>query len=204
VTTTIVSASTATAAVTTAPPIPPLPLGPLPRPPSVPPTFPPTTTKTPAPQGEPTTTTSLVCRNSLNSACGPFYWDPPPEPNRHPLTATLTFAPAAPKVGEIVTFRLVADDPDGPTIDEISSDGVDYGDGTPYRIGVVLVECLGWGPWTPPPQQPFHFEASYEHVYGAAGTYTVTITVREISDCARTPEEITATATVTVGPWSRR
>src|SRR5579872_131983 len=42
------------------------------------------------------TTTSLVCRDSLDPACGPFRWDPQPLANE-PLTVQVTFSPAQPR-----------------------------------------------------------------------------------------------------------
>src|SRR5262245_38037189 len=61
-----------------------------------------------------TTTTELVCRNSTDERCGDFYYDWP-EADR-PTVITIELSPAAPRIGELVTFTVTIDDPDGPPI----------------------------------------------------------------------------------------
>ena len=144
-----------------------------------------------------TTSTSLVCRNSTDPACGPFRWDPPPGPNQ-PMTVAVSVSPAAPRAGETVSFRVTVDDPDG--ADLVGGGGsVDYGDGTPVPGFSGHVDCVGsYGPWTPPGPVPLHKEFTYQHAYAAPGTYTVTFTFGSFGNCAYGPSEAVQTATVSV------
>src|SRR5207237_8555999 len=69
-----------------------------------------------APAATPTTvprstTTTLICRDSTNPACGAFRWDPPPAPD-HPLTVTVTYSPAHPPVAGPRTCHYVNVDRD--------------------------------------------------------------------------------------------
>lgn len=143
-----------------------------------------------------TTTTTLLCRNSRDPACGPFVWDPPPGPNQ-PLTVTIAVSPEAPRAGETVTFRVVLDDPDGDSL-RASHDDVDYGDGGP-TVGVGgHVDCApGFGPWDSA-ARPVHEELVFTHVYAQPGTYTATFPFTTYGNCAYGPSAATARPTVTV------
>ena len=155
------------------------------------------TTRTTRP---PASTTTLACRDSIDPACGPFRWDPPPAPNR-PLTVTVTYAPANPRPGEAVTFKVVVDDPDGQSLLDRTGMANDYGDGAPQAIPSAIVDCTeGYGPWTPPPPTPVHAEPSFQHTYAKPGTYVVKLPFKALGDCAYGPSEATATVTVTVAP----
>lgn len=145
-----------------------------------------------------TTTTSLACRNSVNPACGPRYWDPPPGPNQ-PMTVVVSVSPASPRAGDTVTFRVTVDDPDGGQLLSRTDGTVDYGDGTPTTGVGGHLDCVGGsGAWTTPAPVPVHEEITYQHVYAAAGTYTATFTYRSLGNCAYGPSEAVRTATVSV------
>jgi hypothetical protein len=169
-----------------------------------PPTSPPRTSIPPVPVRPPTTesasvsttTTTLLCRNSRDPACGPFVWDPPPGPNQ-PLTVTIAVSPEAPRAGETVTFRVVLDDPDGDSL-RAQHDDVDYGDGGP-TVGVGgHVNCApGSGPWDSA-ARPVHEELVFTHVYAQPGTYTATFPFTTYGNCAYGPSAATARPTVTV------
>jgi len=76
---------------------------------------------------------------------------PGPSPGKHAPTASFTFSPASPKVGEIVHFTDQSTDPDN----DISSWSWDFGDG-----------------FTSTSKDP-------SHSYSQAGTYTVRLSVRD-------------------------
>ena len=152
--------------------------------------------------GRPTTTTSLVCRDSIDPRCGPFYWDPAPALFQ-PLTVHVSFLPTNPRPGEVVTFSFTADDPVAPYIWGAYC-GHDWGDQTVDPGNTCRGSALPGppppephGPWTPPPPMAGHCPASNNdnrvfpaqgcqffpggvsggvpnptHAYSAAGTYT--------------------------------
>lgn len=140
-------------------------------------TTPPTSTTT---TQRPTTTTT-TCRNSTEPSCGDFYWDPPPAPNQ-PVTVTVTVSPSNPRVGDTVTFHVVAEDPDWALLRPMwVDDGEDrhcdvtheFGD-EPTRKRCWVPGCAAparHGPWTPPDPRPDRHEVTLTHAYRAAGTY---------------------------------
>ncbi len=143
-----------------------------------------------------TTTTTRMCRNSSDPACGPRVWDPLPGPNQ-PLTVKVTVTPEAPRAGETVTFRVVVDDPDGGTLQGYQ-DTVDYGDGTPFSGVGGHIDCVpGYGPWDSA-SVPVHEEITFRHVYANAGTYTAAFKFTTYGNCAYGPSQGMATPTVTV------
>jgi hypothetical protein len=105
--------------------------------------------------------------------------------------------PQAPTEGEIVTFQVVVDDPDGGSLQGYR-DTVDYGDGTPF-VGVGgHVECFSqYGTWESA-ARPVHEELSFTHVYLHAGTYTATFKFNTLGNCAYGPSAGTAAPTITV------
>jgi hypothetical protein len=163
----------------------------------------PPTTRAPATAGPtaPTTTSTRPCRDSIDPACGPFRWDPPPAANQ-PLTAKVgPLAPAAPRKGETVTIPVTVDDADGSSLLDTSGRDVDYGDGTPVLGISGHIDCTqGFGPWTPPAPVPLHAELRFQHAYATSGTYTVVMRFKSLGSCAYGPSETTATVTIVVGP----
>lgn len=158
------------------------------------------TTRTSRPPASSTTT--VACRNSIDPACGPFRWDPPLGPNR-PLTVTVTYAPANPRPGDAVTFRVVVDDPDGDQLVDRTGMGNGYGDSPPQGSPNAIVDCLEtYGPWTPPAPTPVHAELTFQHTYATPGTYVATFPFKSLGDrqCAYRGSQATGTATVTVAP----
>ncbi len=146
----------------------------------------PTTGIDPAPSTTPglppTTAAATPCRNSSEPACGPFYWEPPPEPNL-PLTVQVTSSPAEPRAGETVTFHVVAEDPDA-TIDKEHNQQREWGDGTSDPSSSTHGDCAPLhGPWTPPTRTRSRHEATFEHVYSEPGTYTARFSFQSSSFC---------------------
>ena len=132
-----------------------------------------------------TTTTSLVCRNSTDPRCGPFYWDPDPGPNQ-PLTVTVRYVPEHPHAGEAVTFYVTAHDPDAQWFWGVGEEFGDDPRGGAAIDGMAVsaddqpdyCEAQKFGPWTPPPRVDSAEtlgntpESGVPHTYSAAGTYT--------------------------------
>lgn len=108
------------------------------------------------------------CRNSREPRCGPFYWDPPPDANQ-PLVVDITYKPESPKVGEEVTFYIVATDLDA-EVSACSSYTLDGSTGSGCQI--VSEPCLPrYGPWTPV-KRPGRYETELRYTYQEPGTYT--------------------------------
>lgn len=164
-----------------------------------------TTRPASAPTSRPAATTSSTassqtCRNSSEPSCGPFRWDPPKPPDQ-PITAKLSHLPIAPKAGATVTFSVTVDDPDGRMLVDPSGRANNYGDGPPGVGGNLIGDCEArFGPWTPGAPVPVHADLTFEHVYAAPGTYTVSFPIKSLGDCTYGPSETTATATITVAP----
>ncbi len=129
------------------------------------------------------TSTTMVCRNSRDPACGQFYWDPLPEPDQA-LTVQVTFSPAAPRAGQTVIFHVVAEDPDAAVLEKFGQ-ARDWGDGTGDVTPSTHGDCFAlYGPWTPPPRNGSRHEATFEHVYDKPGTYTAVFSFESQSFCA--------------------
>ena len=127
---------------------------------------------------DPTTTTTRAtvpagCRNSNDPACGPFYWDPQPVPDR-PLVIDVHFTPEQPRVGEDVVFEIVYADPDAP---ELSCRLLTYGDdpGFPTHCDPPNRPCSRYGPWSPPAPSPVEVRQVEAHRYAQPGTYEVVV-----------------------------
>lgn len=133
-------------------------------------------TPTTATAGGATATTAVVCRNSTSDACGAFRWDPNPGANA-PLTATVTWAPEVPHVGDEVVFTVHADDPDAsPIFDSNCAGGASsaqFGDDGAPSGTFCAAACNDHrrGPWTPPARQRGENTFVYRHVYRAPGAY---------------------------------
>lgn len=123
----------------------------------------PVTTSPPPPAGP-------ECRNSHDPACGPFFFDPQPGPDR-PMTVEVTAVPATPRVGEPMTFHLVLRDPDGVSYGSTLFDYGDMGIGDSERS-----QCDKFGPWDPPAPGPDRAVEVQDitHTYRLAGTYEAT------------------------------
>lgn len=121
-----------------------------------------------APAPEPTDA-PLVCENSTDHRCGPFFWDPEPDPNQ-PLVAEVTYTPAHPKVGDEVTFDVTLTDPDAPNVIVTFW----FGD---EKITLIppLVINRRFGRWTPPPKERGYWHGTFTHVYDSAGTFRASL-----------------------------
>jgi len=156
-----------------------------------------------APPTSPSTTAVAdpsTCRNSYNASCGPFRWDP--EPPEVPIEVEVAFEPAAPRVGEVVTFTVTKRRAAG----IVRPATVDTGDGGSPRADVGLIcpqpgEDTRYGAWDLPAPVPFEHTARYAWTYRSAGTYTARFTFEQWS-CGRYgpvyPGWGTAAITVTV------
>ncbi len=131
----------------------------------------PTQARPPVRPADPSAEPSLVCRNSLDPACGSFYWDPQPDRNG-PLTVEITFSPRSPRVGEQIVLKIRVRDDTGPAY---ASRGV-YGEHA-FSAGP---SCGGpaerYGPWAPPTKVPFDKTGYYKASYDKSGRYTVSFT----------------------------
>ena len=136
----------------------------------------------------PTTVAGPICLNSTDEACGPFRWEPEPEPNQ-PLTIDVTATPR-PDDPRTFDFAVVYTDPDAPVDDGCR--GVSFGDGnttyTGSSPGCVVAVCLAaYGPWTPPVPEPDRVEAAVSHTYAEPGTYTVSFSARSLHSLCHDP-----------------
>ncbi len=154
-----------------------------------------TTAATSSPTISPTTTTARPCRDSMLPSCGPFRWDPPPAP-ADPLTISVTYSPAQPKVGQTVVFSIVLSDPDTTPVD---CGSVTLGDGLAGSCVASAPICPPrYGPWTPPAKVAHRLQLrDLSTSYRAAGTYTARFDYPAGTGCYD-PYSTTATKTVTV------
>jgi hypothetical protein len=164
------------------------------------PTTPPRSESTTTPTIPDPTTTTVLCRNSRDPACGAFFFDPPL--TNEPATVAVTVKTASAKPGTRVVFEIHATDPDsfvGPGGDTFCGDA-SFGDGNRESCGPG---CLGpgerYGPWDPPPLRPSDATFTLGHIYAKAGTYKVDITITA-DECGPRSSEASATATVHVSP----
>ena len=166
-----------------------------------------TTTPKPAPKPAPpapaapgaSPTTTAPCRNSYDPACGPFSWDPPPDPNQ-PITGTVN-GPQTAKAGEKVTFTVNGTDPDAAPLQECN---VDFGDGTAVhcdpRPAIDPSYCpKQYGPWTPPAKKEGTLKNSpWEHTFTAPGNYQVSFDIRSAMQECNNPYASVANAQTTI------
>jgi hypothetical protein len=131
-----------------------------------------------------TTTTSLVCHNSHDPACGPLVYDPPF--TNAPATVTIAKDPAAPVVGETVTFTMHITDPDSGKYAAIPgcSPSGRFGDGTGPNSPVCIADCVGpgYGLWDPPKTEPADLKYTFRHAYTKAGNYTAVFSL-QLAQC---------------------
>ncbi len=116
-------------------------------------------------------TTVNPCRNSRDPACGPFSFEPPPDPDQ-PMTVEVIPSTATVKVGEPMSFHTIRRDPDG-----VSAGGMSYDLGDKTLMGEpAYAPCYHFGPWDPPPKglTPTVLTEDIPHTYTLAGTFTVT------------------------------
>ena len=127
----------------------------------------------------PSPATALACRDSEDPACGEFRWDPPPPPNQ-PMRVTVELSHTEPVVGEVVSFHVIAEDPDGQYMGDST---IGYGEGPPWGLR-SHPDCLaGYGPWTPPTATPGRVDETYRHAYSTPGTFTATFHFRSYGPC---------------------
>ena len=128
------------------------------------------------------TTTTLTCRNSRDSNCGPFYWDPAPD--NQPMTVEVELITSNPTVGQIVEFRVVASDDSDIDRDCV---GTAYGDDKGAYCARSSPSCRPgpsmYGAWSPPEKQIDRYEKVFSHIYDKAGTYTASFTLRSKEGC---------------------
>lgn len=137
----------------------------------------PEATSSPAGSIGSSTSTSLVCRNSTNSRCGRFFWDPAPAKDK-PLQVDVVMSPGNPQVGDVVTFTVTVTDGDAPVSKSVAAG---YGDPSRARLTTCSAPAR-YGPWTPPTRQSGSFSTTFQHTYSAAGDYLATFVGRS-GDC---------------------
>jgi hypothetical protein len=136
------------------------------------------------------------CRNSYDPACGEFYWQAEPGPNQ-PLAVDVDVAPQRAKVGEPVTFTVVARDPDLRIDRECVV--VKYGDMTGEVASCEVFTCLKrHGPWTPPQREPDRVERIYTHTFTESGTYNVAFIFKSKVTTCFNPYESEGTGSMTI------
>ena len=129
-------------------------------------------------------TTSPVCRNSADPACGPFRWDPAPGPNS-PIEISITYNPTAPRIGQGVTVTVHARDADA-LIGDVT---VTFGDENVVTIppaSIITCDKAQSGPWSLPTATPDDVIRTFRHSYTKAGDVT-------IAAYAASPELLSAT-----------
>ncbi len=141
-------------------------------------------TPTTVPSDGPSTTTTSPdgtpeCRQSTDSRCGPFRWEP--EPTKHPLTVQVAVLTADPVAGKPVQFKVVADEADT-NLDTgcfaYSGDGIEGRPACMPTYPACMDQPKAYGPWSPPEQMPDRFETTSSFTYDKPGTYTLTYTFR--------------------------
>ncbi len=167
------------------------------------PTRPRSTSTTAMSEPEPspeTSTTVLLCRNSHDPACGPFYFDPTPV--NQPMVVEVTYSPENPQPGEQVTFtvRVRDDGPAGPG--RQCGNFQSYGKGE-LASGVCSVSCVPlepkYGPWDPPPPANTDFEDTFRYTYSKPGTYIASFSYNPLTDdCGMNPYHSQGRASVNV------
>jgi hypothetical protein len=161
-------------------------------------TLPAATTTVPAT----TTTTIDPCRNSTDSTCGAFRFDPQPGADR-PMTVAVTVEPAAPIAGQPMVFHITLTDPDG-----VSYDGTTFNFGNSGIGGSTPETCAKFGRWDPPALDPSSATqtVTVTHTYFEAGTYPATFffdagpfdCIDSVTGRGDRPYASSATGTVTV------
>jgi hypothetical protein len=132
------------------------------------------TVTSPATKPAETSTTSLLCHNSMNPACGPLRYVPPVTDKAATLDI-VKISPTTPTVGEPVTFTFHATDPDSHI--EMSAmwcnnGGYSFGDESlTTHCESVCAGVPGYGPWDPPLPQPSDVTFTLKHTYDKAGTF---------------------------------
>jgi hypothetical protein len=174
----------------------------------------------PEPTTTESTTTMLVCHNSTNPACGPFYYDP--ALTNEPGTVRVEASPSDAQVGFVagqdIFFAIITQDPDsaiwginGGEFRDVSRHGggfcgwYDFGEGEGAHgdrgPGACVSGCpepvSQYGPWEPPPKHPTDDNVALitDHNFAAPGTYKVSLTIT-LDPCGPRLEELTGTTTV--------
>jgi len=150
-----------------------------------------------------TTTAPPVCHNSTDPRCGQFSWDPDPGPNGA-MSAKLEVVSDNVQVGEPVSFRISATDPDA-AVDGVPNCAATFGeDGErgPCRSQPSCPTNSQYGPWSPPPRQAGSYSGEVTHTYSAPGFYTVTVYVNANGVCGHNPyrSQAEASTSITVSP----
>ncbi len=135
----------------------------------------------------PTTTPSPAsCVKSLAPNCGPLVWSPPIV-NRA-LNISFSYAPQHPSPGQLVTFKVVLDDPDDINV---QLTGLYFGDGASPGGNPASPPANSTGPacqaphgtWpAPAPRGHGHRELTETHTYTQPGSYQVHFTASSGTD----------------------
>jgi hypothetical protein len=134
-------------------------------------TIPYTTTTTTRPSEANSPTTTVECRNSDDSACGPFVWTAAPPTTPLIESQVPEDYPFAGPTGAIMDFAMTEGTPARAT----GVTTIDWGDGTPLQVVGQPCASSGTphGQWTTP--APWELtRKKYGHRYAEPGTYRLT------------------------------
>jgi hypothetical protein len=132
---------------------------------------------------EPTTSSTTpsadppACRNSTDSRCGPFRWEP--EPTKHPLAVDVSVLTADPVAGKPVQFNVIVDEKDtniARSCYGYSGTGIEGRPPCMPTYPSCVDQPTAYGPWSPPEQMPDRFEMTESFTYDKPGTYTLSYT----------------------------
>lgn len=122
----------------------------------------------------PTTTQAVRCQhNSVDPACGPFSWDPPPGENQGLDIELVSISPEEPRAGQAVTVGFLVKDPDHLVTGNCST--VTFGDGGSQGSCPPLACEDAHGVWDAR-AQPGSNEITFDHIYASPGTFHLTAT----------------------------
>ena len=140
-----------------------------------------------------------VCHNSTDPACGAFRYEPPLT-NAPAHLQIVSTEPAAPVVGDTVTFTVRLTDPDSFVAKTPDLCGtLSFGDG---ETGDCISDCAGtgpqYGPWDPPAPEPGDGTFTVKHVYARAGDFVAAFSTTA-GTCSPRASNASASTTVHVG-----
>lgn len=147
----------------------------------------------------PPTTTAGNCRNSIDPACGPPYWDPDPGANQ-PLTIVVESQHLGGPKNRTLSLKVTLDDPDAGVRENCRT--VKWGDGqieSPKCPAETLGCLVRYGATSPPAKEPGHASFEASHTYMTPGTYEVYISGQSNgTGLCEEPYQSTADTTLTV------
>jgi hypothetical protein len=149
-----------------------------------------TTTRT-ATTAAPRTTTTTTAPVTSAHVCGDGSAD------NQPLCLTVSYGPASPRVGEEVTFHLLATDPDRIFYPETCGNVHSFGD--EGAVGDCIPGCAAPSSTSvPPAKEDGRYETDYRHTYTSPGSHTARFKMRSGTYCDNNPYDSEASLSITV------